>query len=152
MARTRLRLMLVVSVLVVGFGFATRPAEGAGDSKSVSSVQVTGGKLILRAGGEKVWFDGTYKNAKGQWVKFDDGEAVLLMSPNNTEARIQETRIEGGRVVFGTGSEEILLGNGKYEKQNPTQPRDPPPPRPQNPNSFEVRDGKVVKVWIGGSI
>lgn len=152
MTRQQLTVVLVVAGLLAASGFGAPHAATAGDSKTVSvtSVQVSKGKLIVKADGKSHSFHGTYENGKGEWVKFDGGEAVGIFGRNNRKAGVQKTVIRGGVVVFVTDSGEIQLGNGVYNSQDDPQPQpqDPiPQPRP-NPNSLEIKDGKLTKVGL----
>ena len=163
MTRQKFTVTLAVTGLMAGLGFGGPGTATASDLTALAdprpspviSIQVSVGKLIAKTSDESYSFDGTYKNAKGgQWIEFDEGKAVALSDDNGRKARIQKTTIQGGgKVVFVTGSGEVSLGRGKYERQEPTQPPEPPhdpQPRP-NPNAFEINDGGISSVWIGGS-
>lgn len=124
----------------------------AAEEVRVTSTQVRSGKLVVSAGGESYVLEGTFENAKGHWVQFEDGKAVAISTDGGRQARIEKTTIEGGKVAFTTDSGKLQLGDGQYAEQNPTQPRGPEPqPRP-NPNAFKVEKGEVRSVWISGSI
>ena len=164
MTRQKLTAMLAVTGLMAGLTFGGPHEAAASDLTALAdprpspviSIEVSVGELIAKTSDESYSFDGTYKNARGgQWVEFAEGKAVSISDDKGRKAEIQKTTIQGGgKVVFVTGSGEVSLGRGKYERQEPTQPPEPPhdpQPRP-NPNAFEIKDGGISSVWIGGSI
>lgn len=158
MGRRKLMIMSTTIGMMVGLAIGTSQAAMAVGSPTaladprpspVSSVQVKGDRLVVIAGRGSLSFDGVYEAPGGSSVEFEEGRPVAYIGKDGRKAEVDGVKIQGEKVVLVGGSSEMLLAEGKYERQGDPepQPRDPEPqPRP-NPNGFEVHDGAISKIW-----